>query len=176
MRTCIAAVLVIGASACNLPNPSPRLREEEEFPNSTSVEPTELEVTPVAPDETLAPAPEPGTVRIVQEPIRQVDGVSNGKVWLLELYQKTLADKEELTLRLADSERARAESQATQAALTAERDELALRAKDLDRRVRELEAQSLELARRLADSEIARLETQKSELERAAQNDRKERP
>lgn len=176
MRTCIAALLVIGASACNLPNPSPRLKEDDEISFSTAVEPTELEVTPVAPDDTLAPAPEPGTVRIVEEPIRQVDGVSNGKVWLLELYQKTLADKEDLTRRLADSEHARSDSQAAQAALTAERDELALRAKDLDRRVRELEAQSLELARRLADSEIARLEAQKSELEHAAQMDRKERP
>jgi len=170
MKTLITALIVLGSSACHLPNPSPPMQRAEGDPITPTPEAT------VKHDQGLVPADAPGTIRIVQEPLREVEGVSGGKVWLLELYQGALAEKEVLARSLEVSERGRFESQASLVAMTAANDELTTRSTDLEGRVRLLEAQSLDLARRLAESEIARLEGQKAELERAADNDRKERP
>jgi len=165
----LIALVACVASACQLSNPSGRLVHDEdaEFPPQPET---------VKHDESLVPHDPPGTIRIVDDTLREVDGVSNGRVWLLELYNGALAEKESLTRRLADSERERTESAQARTALTTERDQLASRCAELDQRVRELEAQSLDLAQRLAESEIARLESEKAALERDSKSGRKERP
>lgn len=169
IQNVLIALAACAASACHLSNPSGRLIHDEdaEFPPLPDT---------VKLDESLVPHDPPGTIRIVDDSLRQVDGVSSGRVWLLELYNGALAEKEALTLRLAESEREREESAQARSALTAERDQLAARCAELDQRVRELEAQSLDLAQRLAESEIARLELQKAALERESRISRKERP
>lgn len=184
-RAITIAFATLVAGACSMPNPSPRLYEkdgenytnvEPRVRNSAPETPVTPEATPVKGDGSLVPAEPPGTVRVVEEPLREVEGVSTGRVWLLELYHGALADKEGLARRLEASDRERAGSAQQVTNLTAERDALTARCAGLDARVRELEAQSLELALRLSESEIARLELEKAALEREARNDRKERP
>lgn len=177
-------LLALVASGCQLTNTTPVVVDKQEVtfgPRPQRVAVKE-DVAPSMPtgevqgDGSLAPAEAPGSVRVVQESLREVEGVSSGKVWLLELYQRTLSDKEDLVRRLDASERERATFEAERTVLVAERDKLAARSAELDQRVRALETQSLDLARRLAESEIGRLEAQKTALEQEAKNDRKERP
>lgn len=166
MKTAILLALALGAGACNLVNPSPR--SESVAPEI----PQPAKGAVVERDTSLAPAEAPGTVRVVEEPLRDVEGVSGGRAWLLELYQTARDENVELKRKLEATARESAESSQAQASLTAERDELAALRTELERRVAELESQSLELARRLAGSEVARLEAEKSELERAARGGR----
>lgn len=169
MKNLALAVLVLGLGACHLTNPSPRAKDEEPVPAAPAPE-------PVKRDESLAPADAPGTIRIVQEPLRDVEGISKSKTWLLEMYQSAVAAKDQLAIELEAARRDDEESRRTHDALVAERDLLATRSVDLEKRVRELESQTLDLARRLAESEIARLEAEKADLEQAAAQDRKGNP
>jgi hypothetical protein len=174
----------LAASGCHLSNPSPEVHEEEgrEFlplgrtqeADAEVVEPRKVEEVKL--DGSLVPADEPGTIRIVDEPLREVAGVSTGRTWLLELYHSALAEKEKLVVSLADSERERTTATQSLSVIAVERDQLKVRNETLEKRVAELEAQSLELAQRLAESEIARLEARKSELERESRTGRKDRP
>lgn len=168
MKSFAVLALALGAGACNLVNPSPRV-ERDISPTPTAA-PEKGAVAAV--DTTLAPAEKPGTVTVVAEPLRDVEGVSGGRAWLLELYQTARDENVELKKQLEVATRAGAETQSVQQAVIAERDALVAQRTGLERRVAELEAQSLELARRLAGSEIARLEAEKSELERAARGGR----
>jgi hypothetical protein len=168
----IHVVLFLGlcASACHLPNPSPHDpgRESASAPASAA--------DPVVRDESLVAADAPGSIRIVEGPLREVDGVTSGRAWLLEQYQTTLTEKAELERRLEASEADHAKIRGAHEALIAEHTQALARSTELEGRVRELETQTLALARRLAESEIARLEIQKADLEREAKNDRMERP
>lgn len=184
MHHCLFLLAALAASGCQLPNPSPEVDEDEgtEFlplPSTTSadaglVEPREVDAVKL--DGSLVPADEPGTIRIVDEPLREVEGVTTGRVWLLELYHGALTEKEKLARSLADSERHREAATQSLATVAADRDACNARSAELEKRVAELEAQTLDLAQRLAESEIARLEARKSELERESRTARKERP
>lgn len=167
----IAALLVCaGFGACNLPNPSPRLQDGETV--TTTSAPREVVVR----DASLVPSEMPGTVRIVEGPLREVAGVTNGREWLLQMHQVVLKEKIELAKRLAALEVDGEGIHKERDSLVAERKAAADHAAALEARVTELEVQTLDLARRLAESELARLELQKSDLEREAKNDRMERP
>jgi len=169
MKPYVLAVLAFGVSACTLTNPSTRQRDPDDD-HAVLMSPV------VVTDASLAPSDPPGSVRFVEEPLREVAGISSGRTWLLELYQEASAAKEELARRLGTSELALADSKTTQAVLSTDHAKLTTRCNELDQRVRELEAQTLDLARRLAASEIVRLEAQKADLERESRSDRKERP
>ncbi len=169
MKTVLLAFLALGVSGCTLTNPTPRQRDPDDD--------EAILISPVGvTNANLAPSEPPGSVRIVEEPLREVEGVSSGRTWLLELYQEALAAKEDLARRLETSELDLTTTKTSQTALITEHASLTARCTDLDQRVRELESQTLDLARRLAESEIARLEAQKAELERESRSDRKERP
>lgn len=167
----IAALLVCAClGACHLPNPSPRAERDEPVASS----PTKREV--VVRDPSLVPSETPGTVRIVEGPLREVAGVTNGREWLLQMHQAVLKEKVELAKRLAALEADGEGIHKERDSLAAQHKSVAAHAAELEARVTELEAQTLDLARRLAESELARLELQKSDLEREAKNDRTERP
>jgi len=169
MKTQLSAFLALGLCGCAMTNPTKRQRDPDDD-RAVLIAPV------IVTDASLSPSEEPGTVRIVEEPLREVDGVSSGRAWLLELYQEALAAKEDLARRLETSERELGDSKVVQSTLSSEHALLTTRCAELDRRVRDLESQTLDLARRLAESEIARLEAQKAELERESRSDRKERP
>lgn len=169
MKIQLTVFLALSLSACSMTNPTSRHRDPDD---DRAVLMAPVAVT----DASLSPSEPPGSVRIVEEPMREVDGVSSGRAWLLELYQEALAAKEDFGRRLEASERELTESKSVQSTLSTEHATLTTRCTELDRRVRELESQTLDLARRLAESEIARLEAQKAELERESRSDRKERP
>ena len=116
-------------------------------------------------DSTLSPADEPGTVRIVDEPVRPIEGSTPSRVWLLDLYQGALAEKEELGRRVNTLGRERDTAVLMVGELETERARLEARCAALDTELKALEAKSLELARRLVESELARLEAEKARLE-----------
>ncbi len=174
MKTFLTIVVCACVSACHLPNPSPTLARDKAARSPGDPEPP-MQPQAVQRDETLVAADAPGTVRIVEGPLREVSGVTSGRAWLLETYQNTLSEKLELARRLAANEVETGDLRKAHAALVAEHATVAARSTELDARVRELETQTIDLARRLAESEIARLELQKSDLEREARHDRMER-
>jgi hypothetical protein len=173
MKIHVLLLLVSGASACHLPNPSPP-DPGREAASSTSAPSSEAK--PVVRDASLVVADTPGTIRMVDGPLREVDGVTSGRAWLLERYQTVLTEKTELERQLEASDADREKIRGAHESLIAEHTKTLARSTELEGRVRELETQTLALARRLAESEIARLEIQKADLEREAKNDRMERP
>ncbi len=117
-------------------------------------------------DSTLAPADEPGTVRMVDEPVRPIEGATSSRVWLLDLYHGALAEKEDLGRRVNTLGRERDTAVLMVSELETERANLEARCAALDAELKALEAKSLELARRLVESELARLEAEKARLEK----------
>lgn len=117
-------------------------------------------------DSTLAPADEPGTVRMVDEPVRPIEGAPSSRVWLLDLYHGALAEKDELGRRVDALGRERDAALTQVGQLDADRAKLEARCAALDADLKALEAKSLELARRLVESELARLEAEKADLEK----------
>jgi len=110
----------------------------------------------------------PGTVRTVDEPLRPIEGAPAGKVWLLEMYQNAVAEKDDLARRAAETTRERDAAIARTAELDKARADLAAKSAALESELAELRSKSLELARRLAESELARLQAEKSELDGGA--------
>jgi len=116
-------------------------------------------------DPTLSPAVEPGTVRMIDEPVRPIEGAPSSRVWLLDLYHGVLAEKEDLGRRVNTLGRERDTAATKVGELEAERAKLEARCAALDAELKALESKSLELARRLVESELARLEAEKAHLE-----------
>ncbi|MBL8861952.1 MAG: hypothetical protein JNK02_08055 [Planctomycetes bacterium] len=168
MRNGTCLLLALAASSCQLKNPTPRLDDSERGARASAQATRD--------GGTLAPAREPGTVAVVQTPLRELEGAPGGRVWLLELYHETLARKDELAKQLAQQDAALSATVAEAAFLRAERDAAVTRAAELEAKIGALERQSLDLAQRLVEAEIARLEAEKSALEREAALDRRKRP
>jgi hypothetical protein len=107
----------------------------------------------------------PGTVRTIDDPLRPIEGAPTGRVWLLEMYQTAVNEKEHLARVGADTARERDAALAHVAELEKARVDLEARNAGLATELRELQTKSLELARRLAESELARLEAEKAALD-----------
>jgi hypothetical protein len=112
-----------------------------------------------------ATAPSPGSVRTVEDPLRPIEGAPTGRVWLLEMYQNAVNEKERLARVAADTARDRDAALAHAAELEKSRADLESRNAALASEVQKLQTKSLELARRLAESELARLEAEKAALD-----------
>jgi hypothetical protein len=110
----------------------------------------------------------PGSVRTVEEPLRKIDGAPTGRVWLLEMYQSALKQRDEIAQRAADLARERDAALTRAADAEKARAEFEARNTGLALELKETQAKSLELAQRLAQSELARLETEKTLLESRA--------
>ena len=118
----------------------------------------------------------PGTVRTSEEPLRPLEGAPTGKVWLLDMYQSALAEKDELAKRASDASRERDAAVAHAADLEKARADLEARNAGLASELRDLQAKSLELARRLAESELARLSAEKTALDGGPTGARSDKP
>jgi hypothetical protein len=154
MRPAILALLWL--CACQTAQRSAPLPESPDAATPSAAGPT---------DSTLSPADEPGTVRILDEPVRPIEGATSSRVWLLDLYHGALAEKDELVRRVNTLGRERDTAVLMVGELEAERAQLQTRCAALDAEVKALQAKSLELARRLVESELARLEAEKARLE-----------
>jgi hypothetical protein len=172
MKRAVLVLATLGIAGCTLPNPFPQLERDGERIHTDVV----VQEIPVVRDDSLVPQPEAGAIEVVAEPLRDIEGVTTGRAWLLELHRETMAQKEELERRTALQAARVEELERERDALAVERDGLRARTAELEGRVRAVEAQALELARRLAETEIARLEAEKTALELEARFERKERP
>jgi hypothetical protein len=161
-RALLGLTLCFGLSACTL------LHEA-----GASVAPaddsdqvwTPRSAAPKRGDDLAIPATPPGAVRVVDEPLRPIEGAPTGRVWLLEMYQTVLSEKDELVRRSADTTRERDAAIARVAELEKARADLEARSSGLATELRELQTKTLEIARRLAESELARLKAEKAALE-----------
>lgn len=132
--------------------------------------------SPIAGAHDLVAAPAPGATRTVDGPLRPIEGASSGRVWLLEMYQNALAQKDELARRANDLSHERDAAVQHASELEKTNAELTARNASLATELRDLQQKSIELARRLAESEIARLESEKAALERRSQAARTGKP
>jgi hypothetical protein len=107
----------------------------------------------------------PGSVRTVEDPLRPIEGAPTGRVWLLEMYQNAVNEKERLARVATDTARDRDAALAHVAELEKARADLESRNAALASELAKLQTKSLELARRLAESELARLEAEKAALD-----------
>ncbi len=113
-------------------------------------------------------------VRHDAEPKREIGGNEGSRVYLLELYQKSMDEKNALSL----------EAETLRATLAAERKTADASALELERTRAELaqmtlerdgfRTQSLELAARVTSAQIARLEAEKSLLEHKIETHKRE--
>ncbi len=178
MRTLpIAALLLL--CACNLPNPTRRSlfpAGEVSGPPAPAAQPAQKPAVVERTDASLVPAPAPGSVAVVEAPLRPLEGAPTGRVWLLELYHAALAEKDALVRRGKELTRERDEALAHAAQLETARAALESRCATLEAEVRTLEDQTLELARRLAAAEIARLEVERAQLARELADSKERRP
>jgi hypothetical protein len=107
----------------------------------------------------------PGSVRTADEPLRKIDGAPTGRVWLLEMYQSALKQRDEIAQRAGDMAHERDAALARAADAEKARADFEARNTGLALELKEAQSKSLELARRLAQSELARLESEKALLE-----------
>jgi hypothetical protein len=105
-----------------------------------------------------------GSVRTVNEPLRPIEGAPSGRVWLLEMYQTAVTQRDEFARRMTDLTRERDADLARAGELEKARADLELRNARLATELQDLQTKSLELARRLAHSELARLDAEKALL------------
>jgi hypothetical protein len=152
-----AILMLLALCACQM--------TESSAPTSEGTDPAASSV-PHPSDSTLSPADEPGTVRVLDEPVRPIEGTPSSRVWLLDLYHGALAEKEELGRKVNTLGRERDTAVLMVGELEKERTQLEARCAALDADLKASEAKSLELARRLVESELARLEAEKARLEK----------
>jgi len=123
---------------------------------------------PAPTPDTDAASPEaPGTVRTVDEPMREIEGAPTGRIRLLEMYQAAVTQRNQLAQQAADLTRERDATLARAVEAEKKRAELEERQVGLSAELRDLHAKALELARRLAQAELARLQNERAELEGA---------
>ncbi len=156
-------ILLIALCACGSTPPG----------TSTDATPTSSSVSPSA-------NPGPGTLyardgsvvsagsqaaRADQEPRRELGSQEGSRVYLLELYQKAMDEKNALALEV-ENLRATLEDERNVATTTGgEQDKLKAALADVTKERDALRAQALELAARVTSAQIARLEAEKSLLQ-----------
>jgi chromosome segregation ATPase len=100
-----------------------------------------------------------------QEPRRELGSQEGSRVYLLELYQKAMDEKNALALEV-ESLRATLEDERNSAtATTGEQDKLKAELAEVTKERDALRAQALDLAARVTSAQIARLEAEKSLLQ-----------
>lgn len=115
--------------------------------------------TPVSVD-----GPEP-VIETSASPSREFDQGDGSRLYLLELYQRAVDERDELVLEVSAREKALAQSEGRCAELEQKNTALGLELEDLRSRLEDLQGENLDLAGRLATAQIRRLESEKLLLE-----------
>lgn len=144
--------------------------------------PSDTSPNPAATSSSVSPTvnPGPGTLyardgsvvtpgsqpaRIDQEPRRELGSQEGSRVYLLELYQKAMDEKNALALEV-ESLRAALEDERNVATTTGgEQDKLRSALADVTKERDALRTQAMDLAARVTSAQIARLEAEKSLLQ-----------
>ena len=96
---------------------------------------------------------------------RELGQDEGSRPYLLELYQQTIEQKEELALEVSALHAALEEADHRQLELQTENEGMQMRLSELEQRITTLEEDKLDLAGRLATAQIRRLEAEKLLLE-----------
>jgi hypothetical protein len=99
------------------------------------------------------------------EPAHDVTPRDGSRVYLLELYQKTVEEKEGLMREVQTLQAAAAHDVETQSALGQERDTARARVTELEQKLQLAQADNADLAARLVTAQVRRLEAEKLLLE-----------
>lgn len=99
------------------------------------------------------------------EPRHDVGSQNGSRMYLLELYQKTVEEKESLAREAQSLHEAISRAGETQAAIEKERDEARAQTAKLARDLERAQADNVELSARLVTAQIRRLEAEKLLLE-----------
>jgi hypothetical protein len=105
-------------------------------------------------------------------PSREFKQGDGSRLYLLELYQRAVDERDELVLEVSAREKALAQSEVGYAELEQKNTALGLELADLRTRVAGLEDENFDLAGRLATAQIRRLEAEKLLLEATIEWDR----
>ncbi len=108
---------------------------------------------------------EPGSITTTGEPTRDVASHAGSRMYLLDLYQKAMDEKDALSLEVKGLGSALSQEQGALEAMTKERDALAAKVKQLQGDNERFTAENADLAARLTTAQIRRLEAEKLLLE-----------
>jgi hypothetical protein len=100
-----------------------------------------------------------------QEPRRELGSQEGSRVYLLELYQKAMDEKNALALEVESLRAALEDERKTATTTTTEEDQLKANLAQVTQERDALKAQALDLAARVTSAQIARLEAEKALLQ-----------
>lgn len=103
--------------------------------------------------------------RADQEPRRELGAQEGSRVYLLELYQKAMDEKNALALEVESLRATLDDERKTATATTTEEDQLKASLAQVTQERDALKAQALDLAARVTSAQIARLEAEKALLQ-----------
>ncbi len=108
---------------------------------------------------------QPGSITTTGEPTRDVATHAGSRMYLLDLYQKAMDEKDALALEVKGLGSALSQEQAALEAMTKERDALIAKLQTIQGQNEALSAENADLAARLTTAQIRRLEAEKLLLE-----------
>lgn len=107
----------------------------------------------------------PSSVATSTAPVHDVSAQGGSRMYLLDLYQKAMDEKDALALEVKSSNAALERAQSALSAAEKKRDVLARKSQDLEAELQRAQADNQDLAARLTTAQIRRLEAEKLLLE-----------
>lgn len=161
MRGMGAALVVAIVSACSSTKSEIR-PSESNAPMSTSES-----TAPVtyARDGSVVVGDTPGSITTAGEPTRDVASHAGSRMYLLDLYQKAMDEKDALSIEVKGLSSALSQEQAALESMTKERDALTATLQQLEGENERVTVENADLAARLTTAQIRRLEAEKLLLE-----------
>lgn len=106
-----------------------------------------------------------GSITAASEPTRDVAPHAGSRMYLLDLYQKAMDEKDALAVEVKGLNSALSQEQTSLESMTKDRDTLAARVKELEAQNEHAAVENADLAARLTTAQIRRLEAEKLLLE-----------
>lgn len=116
-------------------------------------------------DGSVVAGDQPGSITTTGEPTRDVGSNAGSRMYLLDLYQKAMDEKDALALEVKGLNAALTQEQSALEALTKERNALAAQVQTLQGENQRVAVENVDLAARLTTAQIRRLEAEKLLLE-----------
>jgi hypothetical protein len=118
-----------------------------------------------SPDGSVVIGDQPGSITTTGEPTRDVASHAGSRMYLLDLYQKAMDEKDALALEVKGLGSALSQEQGALEAMTKERDALLAKLQTIQGQNEALSNENADLAARLTTAQIRRLEAEKFLLE-----------
>lgn len=155
------AVLLLGACACA----TTKGEIVPAQPNSAAAANEAGKPLLYARDGSVVANDQPGSITTTGEPTRDVASSAGSRMYLLDLYQKAMDEKDALALEVKGLNAALTQEQSALEAMTKERDSLAAQLQGLQGENQRVSLENADLAARLTTAQIRRLEAEKLLLE-----------